>query len=461
MVSTKNIFPEEGDFGIAFIIASLLIHALLIWSFSWWSTLPGIFPKALGEKKASPLAVEVVDLPQRPAVIGFPDLSGAEPDMPAEPTQFAIKGDESVMSEPMPDLRPDVAIIGPETLLSGKALPDIEDHPDPPDLSDRPDASGGEGAGEPGTKSSSAPGTSQKTGVGGGKASGTPRAAAKAAPVNIKGKSASEVSLPKTATRDTSVERKRAAKPRPAEEGPGEGTPPSTTGEIAITTEPAPTPLEATDGETSEPTPKERNLPSVQKHFAAVEDRGSAGGGEPGSRGTTVEAAPGGGGASADKRRAQKGLSLLPTEETLQQIVKNSTESVPDASEWRYRNLGIGSGEGKIFLRRSVDPKYLQYALYTLRRIVFYGEYPLAARRRGQQGKVWIDLKIYKDGTIEAASLAMVKSSGYPILDNAVSTAIRLATPFNSFPVGMEDDFIIIPYEFIFIYHRPPPVQGP
>lgn len=59
-------------------------------------------------------------------------------------------------------------------------------------------------------------------------------------------------------------------------------------------------------------------------------------------------------------------------------------------------------------------------------------EYPEAAAREGQSGRLWIRFIIRKDGTLQDAEL--IKSSGYPMLDDAALSAVRLAAPFYPFP---------------------------
>ena len=51
---------------------------------------------------------------------------------------------------------------------------------------------------------------------------------------------------------------------------------------------------------------------------------------------------------------------------------------------------------------------------------------------------------IHKDGTIKVDDIDIIKSSNYPILDDAATTALRLASPFNSFPEDFDVEKITV-----------------
>lgn len=98
--------------------------------------------------------------------------------------------------------------------------------------------------------------------------------------------------------------------------------------------------------------------------------------------------------------------------------------------------------KGKTLQLNTAEVKYSTYILNMKKKIEFYWEYPLVAAKNGWQGKVRIDFTIHKDGKV--AEITVVKSSGYPVLDDAAVTALRLATPFAPFPGNFEiEDFTI------------------
>ena len=82
-------------------------------------------------------------------------------------------------------------------------------------------------------------------------------------------------------------------------------------------------------------------------------------------------------------------------------------------------------------------------------RIEFYWEYPSLAARNGWQGNLKINFKINKDGSVSDVSLE--RSSGYPMLDDAAMTAVRLAAPFPPFPGNFTIDDLNI--KGLFTYH--------
>lgn len=127
-------------------------------------------------------------------------------------------------------------------------------------------------------------------------------------------------------------------------------------------------------------------------------------------------------------------LSLIPTEGSLQQIAREEKTAVDSPRE----------GGGMTLLLNTAEFKYQNYFMNVKRRIEFYWEYPPLAARNGQQGRLNIDFVIHKDGTIEVGDIEIIKSSNYPILDDAATTALRLASPFNPFPEGFDVEEITV-----------------
>ncbi len=127
-------------------------------------------------------------------------------------------------------------------------------------------------------------------------------------------------------------------------------------------------------------------------------------------------------------------LNLLPTQGSLQQIAREGKTAVDSPKE----------GGGMTLLLNTAEFKYQKYFMNVKRRIEFYWEYPPLAARNGQQGRLNIDFVIHKDGTIETDGIEIIKSSNYPILDDAATTALRLASPFNPFPEGFDVEEITV-----------------
>ena len=84
-------------------------------------------------------------------------------------------------------------------------------------------------------------------------------------------------------------------------------------------------------------------------------------------------------------------------------------------------------------------------------------EYPDAAARDGQAGRLWVRFIIKKDGTLE--EIILIRGSGYPMLDDAALSAIRLAAPFYSFPKNFGSlERITINASFEYILENLPPL---
>lgn len=150
-------------------------------------------------------------------------------------------------------------------------------------------------------------------------------------------------------------------------------------------------------------------------------------------------------GSEGDGSGEGKGIvSFLPTEGSLQQIAREERTAVDSPKE----------GGGMTLLLNTAEFKYQKYFINVKRRIEFYWEYPPVAARNGQQGRLNIDFVIRKDGTIETKGIEIIKSSNYPILDDAATTALRLASPFNPFPEGFDVEEITVHGSFEYNLYR-------
>lgn len=134
--------------------------------------------------------------------------------------------------------------------------------------------------------------------------------------------------------------------------------------------------------------------------------------------------------------------SLFPSEERLGEL------------ERRYEAEAPAGEQGKTLSLNTSELKYQKYLVNMKNRIELKWEYPFAASRNGWQGNLQIDFTIKKDGTV--ADIKLVKSSNYPVLDDAAITALRLASPFPPFPAGFSVEEINIKGQFSYIiYERP------
>ncbi|MDL1955866.1 MAG: energy transducer TonB [Candidatus Desulfofervidus auxilii] len=68
--------------------------------------------------------------------------------------------------------------------------------------------------------------------------------------------------------------------------------------------------------------------------------------------------------------------------------------------------------------------------------------YPLLARNKGIEGKVWVKFEILKDGKVK--DIKVVKSSHHQILDKAAIESIKKANPFPPFPEELKESSLII-----------------
>jgi len=118
----------------------------------------------------------------------------------------------------------------------------------------------------------------------------------------------------------------------------------------------------------------------------------------------------------------ERPVNLWPTRERLAEQSEKYAKEIPTAEK------------GKTLSFDTSEPRYTSY-FEALRSMIYHKwEYPEVAAREGQGGKLFVRFSILKDGTI--GEVILLKSSGYPILDDAALSAIRLAAPFYPFPGG-------------------------
>jgi protein TonB len=96
------------------------------------------------------------------------------------------------------------------------------------------------------------------------------------------------------------------------------------------------------------------------------------------------------------------------------------------------------------------DLMYTAYLQGLKRRIELIWKYPETARRDGLQGSLVMRFTIEKSGRVERENIELVKSSGYPMLDDAAKQALIDASPFNPLPGNWKKDSFTITGTFVY-----------
>lgn len=128
--------------------------------------------------------------------------------------------------------------------------------------------------------------------------------------------------------------------------------------------------------------------------------------------------------------------TLFPTDDRLAELTRKYEAEAP-------------KGEvGKTLSLNTSELKYQKYLMDMKRKIEFHWEYPQLAARNGWQGSLKVNFKINRDGTV--SDVALERSSGYPMLDDAAITAVRLSAPFPPFPANFTIEDISIKGQFTY-----------
>ena len=125
---------------------------------------------------------------------------------------------------------------------------------------------------------------------------------------------------------------------------------------------------------------------------------------------------------SAPLLKEERPLTIFPSKERLAELAEKYEKETPTAEE--DKNLSLETSE----------PRSISYLQGLKSKIHHKWGYPEAAAKEGQSGRLWVRFIIKKDGTLE--DIILIKSSGYPMLDDAALSAIRLAAPFYPFPTS-------------------------
>lgn len=96
--------------------------------------------------------------------------------------------------------------------------------------------------------------------------------------------------------------------------------------------------------------------------------------------------------------------------------------------------------------------KYISYFSKIKSKIELVWNYPEIAVMRGEQGTVHLKFTIVEDGRLEDVQL--IKSSGYPVLDEEAIRAVRMAAPYPPLPRswGLKKLHIIGEFNYILGY---------
>jgi protein TonB len=112
----------------------------------------------------------------------------------------------------------------------------------------------------------------------------------------------------------------------------------------------------------------------------------------------------------------------------------------------RDQIASLGSGEwaeGQGSAKQTIDldnrePKYVDYLALLKRRIERVWGYPPQAANEGISGDLLLIFTLNKSGSL--IDLRLIRSSGFPILDEAAIRAVKLAAPYDPFPAYMGTD---------------------
>ena len=99
----------------------------------------------------------------------------------------------------------------------------------------------------------------------------------------------------------------------------------------------------------------------------------------------------------------------------------------------------------------TLDTRDLMYTAYLQglkNRIELIWKYPESARQDGIQGDLVMKFSISKSGRVE--SVELIRSSGYPQLDDAAKRALMDADPFNPLPDNWKKDSFTITGTFVY-----------
>lgn len=129
--------------------------------------------------------------------------------------------------------------------------------------------------------------------------------------------------------------------------------------------------------------------------------------------------------------------NLLPNSQNMATMPGGSPDTLPDDIV-----------EGDSISLNTKQFKYVSYFSSIKHKIELVWKYPETAYRKGMQGETGLEITIGKDGQV--LKVIVIKSSGYPILDNEAVATIRNCSPFNPIPENLAKQRLVITGTFVY-----------
>ena len=120
---------------------------------------------------------------------------------------------------------------------------------------------------------------------------------------------------------------------------------------------------------------------------------------------------------------------------------KHRPISLASISNFFPKHYDFSNTNNKSSTKGKVSPLFY-YQQLIKQKIEENKRYPLLARNKGIEGKVWVKFEILKNGKVK--DIKIVKSSHHQILDKAAIESIKKANPFPPFPEGLKESSLII-----------------
>ena len=141
------------------------------------------------------------------------------------------------------------------------------------------------------------------------------------------------------------------------------------------------------------------------------------------------------------------GADAAPTESRSLAVAALSAEIERKLRTWAERP------RRKWISARTREDRFAAYMVEWRRKVERIGNlnYPDEAARLGLSGNLLLEVALNPDGTV--ADIALRRSSGEPILDDAAVRIVKLAAPFAPFPPGIAEDVDILHIERTWFFH--------
>lgn len=152
-------------------------------------------------------------------------------------------------------------------------------------------------------------------------------------------------------------------------------------------------------------------------------------------------------GASDSAAAPAPGADTAPAESRSLEMAALSAEIERKLRTWAERP------RRKWISARTREDRFAAYMVEWRRKVERVGNlnYPDRAARLGLSGNLLLEVALNPDGTV--ADIALRRSSGEPILDDAAVRIVKLAAPFAPFPPGIAEDVDILHIERTWFFH--------